>query len=268
MMYQCATCGNIVPREHVDVTSGVARCPECVLCGETIKWPGIRVESEPFGRNAVPERLHQMSIGYLKSAQALCCDLGEHPEHLDWPRASVAYFCVYHAVELFLKGCILLRAPSGEKLHHSVSKLQDRYCELYPEIKDEFHIETPWDIDFETMSLALDVEVNVEKFEHNTDQVYRYMTGKSGQSPRMFLALEAAYSCVKDWKRKWCAYGVPWAGMGFESTGVSDVFMDRFLDALGADPSSSPQRLTTACASVLSHSLESNYPLYSARCTP
>jgi predicted RNA-binding Zn-ribbon protein involved in translation (DUF1610 family) len=138
MMFLCPTCGNIVSREDVGMNSDLASCSECVRSGKTIKWPGIWVEFQP--RNAVPERLRQMSIGYLKSAQTLCCDLGEHPEHLDWPRACVAYFCVYHAVELFLKACILLRAPPGEKLHHSVSKLQDRYRELYPEIKETVHI--------------------------------------------------------------------------------------------------------------------------------
>jgi hypothetical protein len=117
-----------------------------------------------------------MSTGYLKSAQALCFDLGEHPEHLDWPRASVAYFCVYHAVELFLKACILLREPK-EKLHHNVGKLQDRYCEIYAEIKDTAHIETPWDLNLEGW-------VEVEEWEHHTDQVYRYMSGKNATSPR------------------------------------------------------------------------------------
>jgi hypothetical protein len=176
-MFLCPTCGNIVPCEDVDMNRDVVLCSECVRSGKTIKWPNVRVVSEPFGRTAAPERLRQMSIGYLKSAQALCCDLGEHPEQLDWPRASVTYFCVYHAVELFLKACILLRAPPGEKLHHSVSKLQSRYRELYPEIKEAFHIETPWDINREGL-------VIVEDYEHHADQVYRYMSGKSQASPR------------------------------------------------------------------------------------
>ena len=176
-MYQCSTCGGIVPSEDVDEDGGVVRCSECVRAGKTIKWPGVSAKSEPFGRDAVPERLHQMSIGYLKSAKTLCCDLGEHPEYLDWPRACVTYFCVYHAVEVFLKACVLLRAP-GDKLHHNVSKLQDRYCELYPEIEEAFHVETPWDVSFE------DIGVDVEDYEHHTDQVFRYMCGKNSSSPK------------------------------------------------------------------------------------
>lgn len=184
MMYQCSTCGSIVPCEDIDKGIGVGRCGECVRSGKILKWPGVLVESEPFGNTDAPERFRQMSIGYLNSAQALCYDLGENPEKLDWPRASVTYFCIYHSIELFLKGCILLRAPSGEKLHHSVSKLQDRYCDLYPEIKESFHIETPWDISLKYMSEALVVDINVEDYEHNTDQVYRYMSGKNMESPR------------------------------------------------------------------------------------
>lgn len=184
VMYQCSTCGSIVPCDDIDKSIGVGRCGECVRLGKMYKWPSVWIDSVPFGKAVVPERFHQMSIGFLNSAQALCYDLGENPEKLDWPRASATYFCIYHAIELFLKGCILLRAPAGEKLHHSVSKLQDRYCELYPEIKASFHIETPWDISLNSISEAFGVDINVEDFEHNTDQVYRYMSGKNKESPR------------------------------------------------------------------------------------
>jgi hypothetical protein len=180
MTYVCSTCGNTVSQQDVDTSGDIFRCPECVRSGKTIKWPGVRVGSELLGKAPIPERLRQMSIGYLKSAQALCFDLGEHPAHLDWPRACVTYFCLYHAVELFLKACIPLREPN-EKLHHSVSKLQDRYCEIYPGIKDIVHIETPWDLDLEGW-------VDVEEWEHHTDQVYRYMSGKNATSPRSIHA--------------------------------------------------------------------------------
>ena len=34
----------------------------------------------------------------------------------------------------------------GKSLHHDIDKLQDRYCEIYPELKEAFHTETPWDV--------------------------------------------------------------------------------------------------------------------------
>jgi hypothetical protein len=164
MLFHCSICGASVSFEGVNIDGGVVRCSDCVRAGKTIQWPAVWVKSEPFGKHAVPERLRHMAIAYLKSAQTLCRDLGEHPEHLDWPRACVPYFCVYHAVEVFLKACILLRAP-GDKLHHNVSKLQHRYCELYPEIREGFHLETPWDIGLENMG------IDIEDYEHHTDQV-------------------------------------------------------------------------------------------------
>ena len=104
---------------------------------------------------------------------------------MNWPRASVAYFCVHHAAELFLKACVLRRAPPGEKLHHDVSKLQRRYCELYPEIQEEFHIETPWDIGLRDVEEAVGLSLDLEPFEYAPDQVYRYMTGKDAATAKM-----------------------------------------------------------------------------------
>ncbi len=142
-LHLCTTCPNLVPVEGFDSSDGVGRCLQCVAEGKTVSWPGVWVGSEEFQSRPLQERLVELARGYLKSAMTLCEELGEHPDRLDWPRASVVYFLIHHAAELFLKGCILLRAPSGEKLHHDVSKLQDRYCELFPELKDAFHIETP-----------------------------------------------------------------------------------------------------------------------------
>lgn len=114
----------------------------------------------------------------------LCEELGEHRDRLDWPRASVVYFLVITLQSYSSKAASLLRAPSGEKLHHDVSKLQDRYCELFPELKDAFHIETPWDVGLERAEEVFGVTLNVEGFEYNPDQVYQYMTGKNGATAK------------------------------------------------------------------------------------
>jgi hypothetical protein len=148
-LHLCTTCPNLVPDEGFDSSDGVGRCLQCVAEGKTLSWPGVWVGSEDFQSRPVQERFVELARGYLGSAMTLCEELGEHPDRLDRPRASVVYFLIHHAAELFLKACILLRAPAGEKLHHDVSKLQDRYCELFPELKDAFHIETPWDVGLE-----------------------------------------------------------------------------------------------------------------------
>jgi hypothetical protein len=87
------------------------------------RWPDVGINSHDFGRLPHYERLRQMALGYARSAKSLCVELGENPDRLDWPRASVVLFCFYQAVELFLKACILYRSP-GERLgHHSAPDL-------------------------------------------------------------------------------------------------------------------------------------------------
>lgn len=182
MMYLCATCGDMVSNEVVNFKADVPRCPHCVDEGKIMKWPNIGIDSSAFSSLTASERLHGLSIAYLNSAICLCNNLGDHPDALDWPRASVVYFCLYHSIELFLKACILVRAPEDKLRHHDIDKLQDRYCELYPDIKDEFHIETPWDIGLATAEKIFEVKLNIQDFEYNSDQVYRYMTGKDSAS--------------------------------------------------------------------------------------
>jgi hypothetical protein len=185
VLYGCVTCKSMVSEEEVDFSNGgLPRCGDCVRKGLAIQWPNVGVNSSTFKSLTTPNRLRQLSVGYLESAISLCRELGEHAERLDWPRACVVYFCIHHAAELFLKACILLRARRGERLHHDLSRLQDRYCELYPELKDEYHIETPWDISPGDAEELFGVRAGIEEFESRPDQVFRYMTGKNLAGPR------------------------------------------------------------------------------------
>jgi hypothetical protein len=210
-LYLYATCPRLVPEDTVDRSDGVGRCPECVSAGRTVSWPGVRVDPSEFQSLPAHDRLLKLSHGYLKSAISLCHELGAQPERLDWPRASVVYFCIHHAAELFLKACILRRAPPGEKLHHDISRLQDRYCELYPDIKNTFHIETPWDVGLERAEKAFGADLNIEDFEYGPDQVYRYMTGKDLATARGINSF-APGTCLlicrrleSDFERVWLA---------------------------------------------------------------
>ncbi len=127
----------------------------------------------------------RQSLGYARSAKSLCAELGEHPERLDWPRASVILFCFYHAVELFLKACILYRSP-GEKLgHHSVPHLMDRYHDLYPRDKF-FAIQNSFGTDVRALAEAFagPGAIDIEDFEEKKDQVFRYLSDKEGREPK------------------------------------------------------------------------------------
>lgn len=145
------------------------------------RWPGVGVDSWEFGHLPVDERLRQLSLGYLRSARKLCIGLGEDPSELTWPTAAVVCFCYRHAVELFLKSCILHREPV-EKCDHDISKLQKQYCRLYPQ--EEFDFQTPYDISLEDVEELLGGRADIEAFERKHDQVYRYLSDKQGRSPK------------------------------------------------------------------------------------
>jgi hypothetical protein len=147
------------------------------------RWPGIDVDSTEFGRLPVDERLRQLALGYVQSAKILCIGLGENPSELTWPRASVVCFCYRHAVELFLKSCILHRRPI-EKCDHDISKLRKQYLRLYPD--QEFNFNTAYDVSIEDVENFLENlgEFDIEEFERKHDQVYRYLSDKQGSSPK------------------------------------------------------------------------------------
>jgi hypothetical protein len=146
------------------------------------RWPGIAVDSWKFGKLPVDERLRQLALGYLESGKKLCILLGEEPAELTWPRGAVVCFCYRHAIELFLKSCILHRVSEIEKCSHDISKLRQQYFELYP--SQEFYFQTPYDISMEDVEELLGGRMEVEDFERKHDQVYRYLSDKQGRSPK------------------------------------------------------------------------------------
>jgi hypothetical protein len=146
------------------------------------RWPTVLVESWEFGRLPVAERLRQLAIGYLESGKLLCVQLGENPVELTWPRAAVVCFCYRHAVELFLKSCIL-RCEPIEKCDHNISSLRKQYFRIYP--GRDFFFQTMYDISIDDLEELFGRPVaNIEDFEKKEDQVYRYFSDKHGRSPK------------------------------------------------------------------------------------
>lgn len=175
------------------------------------RWPTVFIESGAFGRLTRSERLHRLALGYVASAKTLCLELGENPETLDWPRASVACFCCYHSAELFLKACILHREPSRSLGTHAVSTLQREYHRLYP-FDRYFALRTPWNMALGDIVAAFGAPPGTvlrEDWEEKTDQVYRYLSGKAEESPKstFFFApgvwLELAERLEEDYRRIW-----------------------------------------------------------------
>jgi hypothetical protein len=145
------------------------------------RWPDVAVNSWEFGQLSVVERLRQLAIGYLESGKLLCIYLGDNPSELTWPRGAVVCFCYRHAVELFVKSCILHREPV-EKCDHNISGLRKQYLRLYPQ--EEFSFRTLYDISLQEVEELLGGQLEVEDFERKEDQVYRYFSDKQGRSPK------------------------------------------------------------------------------------
>ncbi len=145
------------------------------------RWPGVGVATRSFGQLPQAERLRQLAIGYLESGKLLCIHLGENPGELSWPRGAVVCFCYRHAVELFVKSCILHR-ESVEKCDHNISSLRRQYFRLYP--GQEFYFRTLYDISVQEVEELLGGRAEIEEFERKEDQLYRYFSDIQGRSPK------------------------------------------------------------------------------------
>jgi hypothetical protein len=147
------------------------------------RWPGLAVDSKAIGQQPVDLRLRELALSYVQSAKLLSTYVGENPNELSWPRASVACFCYCHGVEQFLKSCILHRLRDIDKCSHDISALRRDYLRLYP--GQDFYFETPYDISLDDLDELFGMQVTlVEDFERKNDQVFRYLSDKNGRSPR------------------------------------------------------------------------------------
>jgi len=149
-----------------------------------VQWPTVGLTSSECGKLPVHERFRQLAKGYVWSAKCLTTALGENPDQLDWPKASAACFCLYHATELFIKACILFRCPTEKLIHHDVAELKLRYHELYP--RDIFFsFQCLWSIRVKDVERAFGVEPSGHYFDGKSDQMYRYLADKDGNPPEM-----------------------------------------------------------------------------------
>lgn len=128
---------------------------------------------------SMPERFLAYADAYLDAADAMCQQMTREAASAKWSNAAVVLMLAAHAVELFLKGAILARAPSadvwgrGHKLH----ELAADYCSHFPESS------FGWNIPFRTEfpdGLA-EAEINALKAEMPAPSIlYRYPVQKGG----------------------------------------------------------------------------------------
>lgn len=112
---------------------------------------------------------------YLRSSLVLCAALGRLRSKPLYPAAAVVLYLAQHAVELFLKGAVLARAPQ-EELHHKLEDFKRKFDALYPEPR------FAWSLPFQTEYIGLTPEQTVEAKKRRVliDQIYRYPVDTTG----------------------------------------------------------------------------------------
>lgn len=90
-----------------------------------------------------PAMFFAYADAYLGSAERLCKVLARSNRKATFERGAVVLFLSAHAIELFLKGAISLKAPR-ERFGHDLAMLKARYDKLYA--AKRFHFKLPFGV--------------------------------------------------------------------------------------------------------------------------
>jgi len=104
------------------------------------------ISNEKFSQQSEPTRYIAYANAYLKASRIMCERMKKGSPDRTWPFAAVTMLLAAHAVELFLKGAILVRDPLQAKAHHNIIELKKVYDQLFPE--PEFAWDLPPDVDY------------------------------------------------------------------------------------------------------------------------
>jgi hypothetical protein len=144
----------------------------------------MTVESE-LASLSIPQQYLSFSDAYLDSASRLCAVLKRSYRKSNYARGSVVLYLTFHAIELFLKGTILEKAPKQKVGNtHDIRVLHKRYKNLYPGKKYAFH--APFisgdDADLSALfSPEIIMELENSKQKNPWDQRHRYPRNREGQ---------------------------------------------------------------------------------------
>lgn len=106
------------------------------------------ISSDEFSTQSEAARFIAYARAYLQASRVMCKGMTKDSPNSTWPFAAATMFLATHAVELFLKGMILLRDPSQVKKHHELSEFKKSYDQLFPEP------ELGWDLLFKAKYLG------------------------------------------------------------------------------------------------------------------
>jgi hypothetical protein len=135
----------------------------------------------------VPEQFFQYADAYLRTAIMQCEFVAKSPSYGRWPDAAVTLLLAAHAIELFLKGAILLREPDSDtplKAGHDISELARKFRELYPE--PQF----AWEVPFAATDTPPDLPKAIKYEQSMQSMVYRFPLTKHQEPWLQLSALE------------------------------------------------------------------------------
>ncbi len=124
---------------------------------------------------AFSEQFAAYAVAYLDSAQRLCDLLARSHRKATYERGAVVLFLAAHAVELFLKGAIVHKAPN-ERFSHDLEHLIRRYHALFPGKK--FRLEVPFTTGLPS-GMTVEEKRRVKKLVAPPGELYRYPIDKA-----------------------------------------------------------------------------------------
>jgi hypothetical protein len=136
----------------------------------------------------LPKQLESLAQAYLESAQSLCDTLADNPQSASFEKGAVVLYLAAHAVELFLKGGILRKAPN-ESLGHNLEHIYNRYRALLPAKRFAF-TSMPFATYYPGMTSQEIAEVKRQQPDPN--ELYRYAMNKTGEPWQAAIGFEAS----------------------------------------------------------------------------
>jgi HEPN domain len=168
-------------------------------------WSEALVNSSSFKMLDPGEKLYRQAIAFLHAGRSLCQVAGRKGKKLGWSEASVCWYCLNIAIELFLKACICQSEGNIEKTH-DISHLLSRYRQILP--KRQFQFRTQWDLSLKEIEKTFKVHIG-NPVDHTPDQLHRYgidVEGK-GSAGIQFFSANVFFGYVNHldevWRRAW-----------------------------------------------------------------
>ena len=135
-----------------------------------------------------PKQLESLAMAYLESAQSLCDALADNPQSASFEKGAVVLYLAAHAVELFLKGSILRKAPN-ESLGHDLEHIHSRYKALFPAKRFGF---SNMLFTTEYPGMTSREIAAVKRQQPDPSELYRYTMSKTGEPWKAAIGFEAS----------------------------------------------------------------------------